>query len=63
MELGTELNEGHARLLYFWLGSNRNAAPEPAAAVCPPDSDLGGVTPRFQPEKLGGAWCPAQEER
>ena len=29
----------------------------------PPDSDLGCVTPRFQPEQLGGAWCPAQRRR
>lgn len=41
-----------------------NVAPEPAAAVCPlPDSDLGGVTPSFQPEQLGGAWCPAQRRK
>lgn len=40
-----------------------NVAPEPAAAVCTPDSDLGGVTSRFQPEQLGGAWCPAQRRK
>jgi len=63
LELGTELNGRQARLLYFWPGPNRNVAPEPAAAVCPPDSDLGCVTPRFQPEQLGGGMVPSSEKK